>query len=215
MPMIEEALTEARRLAHENRLEGKDLDELDELEDEEDEEFLGQYRKRRLDELSTLQNRSIYGSVYHLQKPDYSTSVTEASKSAFVLVLLTSSSGTNPESQLMIELWRELAKKFGDVKFCQMQADLCIEGYPDRNTPTVLVYKDTEIKRQIVTLRELRGMETRVEDLEKMLTSVGAVEPNDMRLKKKDKDVEAVGTSGAIRQSDRGKDEDEDDSDWD
>lgn len=43
-PMIEEALTEARRLAHENRLEGKDLDGLDELEDEEDEDFLNSYR---------------------------------------------------------------------------------------------------------------------------------------------------------------------------
>jgi hypothetical protein len=42
--MIEEALTEARRLAHENRLEGKDLDELDALEDEEDEKFLEHYR---------------------------------------------------------------------------------------------------------------------------------------------------------------------------
>jgi hypothetical protein len=43
-PMIEEAILEARRLAHENRLEGKDLDELDELEDDEDEAFLDQYR---------------------------------------------------------------------------------------------------------------------------------------------------------------------------
>lgn len=42
--MIEEALLQARELAHENRLEGKDLDELDELEDEEDEAFLEQYR---------------------------------------------------------------------------------------------------------------------------------------------------------------------------
>jgi hypothetical protein len=42
--MIEEALTEARRLAHENRLEGKDLDELAELEDDEDDDFLEQYR---------------------------------------------------------------------------------------------------------------------------------------------------------------------------
>ena len=45
-PMIEEALQEARRLAHENRLEGKDLDELAELEDEEDEDFLESYRYR-------------------------------------------------------------------------------------------------------------------------------------------------------------------------
>lgn len=43
-PMIQEALEEARRLAHENRLEGKNLDELDELEDDEDDEFLEQYR---------------------------------------------------------------------------------------------------------------------------------------------------------------------------
>lgn len=43
-PIIQEALEEARRLAHENRLEGKDLDELAELEDEEDEDFLNEYR---------------------------------------------------------------------------------------------------------------------------------------------------------------------------
>lgn len=42
--MIEEAILEARKLAHENRLEGKDLDELDELEDEEDDDFLEGYR---------------------------------------------------------------------------------------------------------------------------------------------------------------------------
>jgi len=43
-PIIEEALSEARRLAHENRLEGKNLDELDELEGEEEDEFLERYR---------------------------------------------------------------------------------------------------------------------------------------------------------------------------
>jgi hypothetical protein len=43
-PMIQEALEEARKLAHENRLEGKDLEELAELEDDEDEDFLESYR---------------------------------------------------------------------------------------------------------------------------------------------------------------------------
>jgi len=42
--MIEEAILHARESAHENRLEGKDLDELAELEDEEDEEFLAIYK---------------------------------------------------------------------------------------------------------------------------------------------------------------------------
>jgi hypothetical protein len=114
-----------------------------------------------MQELSTITSASIYNQVYHLQKPDYSRDVTEASQKAYILVLLTSSEGTNVESRVLIEIWRELAQKFGDVKFCQMRANLCIEGYPDKNTPTVLVYKDGDIKRQIVTLRELAGVRTK------------------------------------------------------
>ena len=214
-PMIEEALTEARRLAHENRLEGKDLDELDELEDEEDEEFLDEYRKKRMNEMAELQTKSIYNQVYPVQKPDYSREVTEASNQAYVLVLLTSSSGTNTESQLMIEVWRELARKFGDIKFCQMQANLCIEGYPDRNTPTVLVYKDTEIRRQIVTLKELGGASTSLGDVEKVLLGVGAVQHGDVRLKKGEQENAAPSANGAIRQGGVGRGEEDEDSDWD
>ena len=59
-------------------------------------------------------------------------------------------------------MWRELATKFGDVKFCQIRGDLCIEGYPDKNTPTILVYKDGDIRKQIVTLSEFRGVQTKL-----------------------------------------------------
>jgi hypothetical protein len=163
--MIQEALEQARELAYENRLEGKDLDELAELEDEEDEDFLESYRQKRFAELATTTAASVYNQVYHLQKPDYSKDVTEASKNAYIFVLLTSSQGTNTESRVLIEIWRELAQRFGDVKFCQIRADLCIEGYPDKNTPTVLVYKDGDIKRQIVTLRESGGVRTKTKGM--------------------------------------------------
>lgn len=118
-----------------------------------------------MQELNTITSASIYNQVYHLQKPDYSRDVTEASQKAYILVLLTSSEGTNVESRVLIEIWRELAQKFGDVKFCQMRANLCIEGYPDKNTPTVLVYKDGDIKRQIVTLRDLAGVRTKTQGM--------------------------------------------------
>lgn len=101
--------------------------------------------------------------MYPLQKPDYWKEVTEASEKYFVLVNLISSMGNNVESRLLIELWRQLAQKYGDVKFCEMRADMCIEGYPERNTPTILAYKDGDIKKQIVTLRELGGVRTTVE----------------------------------------------------
>lgn len=159
-PVIQEALLEARQKAHENRLEDKDLDELHELEDEEDDAFLEKYRKQRMAELSAISTSSIYNQVFPLQKPDYSRDVTEASKKTFVLVHLTSSLGTNVESRILTELWRELARKFGDIKFCEIRGDMCIEGYPERNTPTILVYKDGDIKRQLVTLKELSGDHT-------------------------------------------------------
>jgi hypothetical protein len=206
-PLIQEALIAAERRAYENRLEDKDLDELDALEDEEDEDFIQQYRQKRLAELSTLQQTSLFNQVYPLQKVDYAREVTEASNNAYVFVNLTSQGG-NVESRVLTELWRQLAAKFGDIKFCEIRADMCIEGYPERNTPTILVYKDTEIKRQLVTLRELNGPRTKVEDLERLLVEIGAVKESDVRLKKR-----------SDSDDDRGKDDElniEDyDDDWD
>ncbi|KAI1613863.1 phosducin family protein [Exophiala viscosa] len=207
-PMIQEALLEAVQRAHDNRLEDKDLDELAELEDEEDEAFLEQYRKRRLAELSSLEKQSIYGQVYGLQKPDYARDVTDESSKAFVLVNLTSSLGTNVESRILTELWRQAAVKFGNVKFCQIRADLCIEGYPERNTPTILVYKDGDIKRQVVTLAHLNGPRTSMRDIERLLLEVGAITENDVRLKRKDSDEEIGGGNQPTV-------EDDDDDDWD
>ncbi|KAL2037860.1 hypothetical protein N7G274_009334 [Stereocaulon virgatum] len=181
-PIIQEALVEARKRVHEDRLEDKDLDELNELEDEEDEAFLQKYRDQRMAELSTLATASVFNQVYPLQKPDYSKDVTEASNNAFVLVHLTSSLGTNIESRLLTELWREMARKFGDIKFCEIRADMCIEGYPERNTPTILIYRDGDIKKQVVTLRDLNGQDTTVRDLQNLLVGVGALKPNDHRV---------------------------------
>ncbi|KAI9655724.1 MAG: hypothetical protein M1821_005159 [Bathelium mastoideum] len=212
-PVIEEALLEAKRLAHENRLEGKDLEELAELEDEEDDGFLNEYRQKRLTELKTISSASVHNQVYPLQKPDYAREVTEASRSSFVLVLLISSQGTNVESQLLIEVWRELAARFGDIKFCQIRADMCIEGYPEKNTPTVLIYRDGDIKKQIVTLRELQGIQTSTKDMERVLVSVGAIHP---RLQRQGEDQypghDEGQSRGAIRQTRLIADEG--DSDW-
>ena len=113
-------------------------------------------------EMSAIATSSVYNQVYPLQKPDYPKDVTEASNKTFVLVHLASSVGSNIESRLLTELWREMARKFGDMKFCEIRADLCIEGYPERNTPTILVYRDGDIKKQVVTLKDLGGEQTTI-----------------------------------------------------
>lgn len=188
--MIEEAIVEARKLAHENRLEGKDLDELDELEDDEDDAFLEHYRQKRMAELSTVQKKSVHGSVYPLSKPDYQREVTEASNNGPVFVNLTSSMGTSVESRVLSELWKQAAREYGDVKFCEMRASQAIENYPEKNCPTILVYKNGDIIKQVVTLTLVGGVRMSMLDLDKILVEVGAVSDNDMRVLKRRREAE-------------------------
>lgn len=177
-PFIEEAILESRRLAHENRLEGKDLGELDELEDLEDEDFLARYRQQRMQEIERLYKKAIHGTVYPITKPDYAREVTDASTSFTVLVLLT---GTNEESRKLSELWKQVACKYPEIKLCEIRAEMAIEGYPERNCPTILIYKEKEILRQVVSLKSLGGLKVQVLDIEKLLQEVGAIEENDHR----------------------------------
>lgn len=216
-PLIEEAILEGRRLAHENRLEGKDLDELDELEDLEDENFLEKYRQQRVQELASLTKKAIHGVVYPLSKPDYSREVTDASKNGPVLVNLTSGMGTNVESRVLTELWRQAAAEYGEIKFCQIRGDLAIEGYPDKNCPTILVYNTGDIVKQVVTLMTLGGVRIGMAEIDKLLIEIGAIRDNDMRVMKRRRDAEDLAEEkrekGGIRGSKQANVEDDDD--WD
>lgn len=220
--MIEEAILEGRRLAHENRLEGKDLDDLDELEDDEDEEFLEQYKRKRMAELNNLQKKAIHGSVYPISKPEYQREVTDASKNGPVFVNLTSSMGTNVESRVLSELWRQAAQEYGDVKFCEIRAGQAIENYPDRNCPTILVYKNGDIIKQVVTLATIGGVRTNMLKIDDILVEVGAVPESDMRVVKRRRaaeDAEEEGRMGGGRSIKTGTTvtsrSDDEDSDWD
>ncbi|RYO79659.1 hypothetical protein DL766_005344 [Monosporascus sp. MC13-8B] len=220
-PMIEEAILEGRRIAHENRLEGKELDELDELEDEEDEAFLEQYRQKRMQELNNLTKKSIHGTVYPISKPEYSREVTEASHNGTVFVHLTASLGTNVESRVLSDLWRQAAKEYGDIKFCEIRADKAIENYPDRNCPTILVYRNGDIVKQIVTLAALGGARTSMLQVDDLLVEVGAVDAKDMRVVKRKRDAEDAKEEAlmgkGIKSGNLGHATavDDDDDDWD
>jgi hypothetical protein len=218
-PMIEEAILEGRRIAHENRLEGKDIDELDELEDLEDETFLEQYRQKRMHELNSLTKKSIHGTVYPISKPEYQRAVTEASNNGPVFVNLTASLGTNVESRVLSELWKQAAKEYGDVKFCEIRADKAIENYPDRNCPTILVYKNGDIAKQVVTLATIGGVRASMVEIDNLLVEVGAVGEKDMRVVKRKRDVEdakeAQLTGKGIKSGNLHHATDDDDDDWD
>jgi hypothetical protein len=152
--------------------------------------------------------------VYPLSKPSYARDVTEASSQFPVLVNLTSASG-NTESRLLSALWRQLAAKYADVKFCEMRGELAIEGYPEKNCPTILAYRNGDISRQIVTLTELGGLGMKLRDLEGLLVSVGAVAEGDARLKEKEGEGDDDEDQGRRGMTGKKAVVEDDDDDWD
>jgi hypothetical protein len=50
----------------------------------------------------------------------------------------------------MGECIQQLATKYTRTKFVKIISNDCIPNYPDRNLPTLLIYKDTECKHNLV-----------------------------------------------------------------
>ena len=94
-----------------------------------------------------------------------------------------------------------------------MRGELAIEGYPERNCPTILAYRDGDIKRQIVTLASLGGVRTTLRDLELLLVEVGVVKEGDTRLKEQEDDEEEQESRRGVKVKKAEEEEDEDD--WD
>jgi hypothetical protein len=144
--------------------------------------------------------------------------VTEASNNGPVLVNLTSGLGTNVESRILTELWRKAAREYGEVKFCEIRGDMAIEGYPDRNCPTILVYDKGDIVKQVVTLVMMGGVKIGMTEIDRLLIEIGAIKDNDMRVTKRRKDKEDEEEEkrehGGIRSMQQASAEDDDD-DWD
>lgn len=55
-----------------------------------------------------------------------------------------------PDSAQMGECVQQLAAKYTRTKFVKIISNDCIPDYPDRNLPTLLIYKDTECKHNLV-----------------------------------------------------------------
>lgn len=208
---LEEALEEALAKQHENRLESKNISDLEELEDEEDEEFLEMYKRKRLAEMAKLQQRSKFGEVYEINKPEYNKEITQASmgdlagkssesqlhdedgssqQGVYVFVHLTLQSKL--QSRVLSHIFRQLAPKFPEIKFVEIAANRAIENYPESNCPTLLVYYKSEVIKNMITLLELGGNDTKINDLEKLMVTLGAVDGRDDRLNMNQDSEEAM-----------------------
>ncbi|SAM60649.1 related to phosducin homolog, likely to be involved in regulation of pheromone response [Ustilago bromivora] len=177
--------------------------------DDEEEKLVEKIRRQRMSQLRTETKKARFGRVYPISRPDYTREVTEASKidpdanpesQLQIEQEERNSNGTSAASKqrhggtgVVCFLYKDgidtcrllagyldtLAAKYPATKFVSIVGDQCIPNYPDRNLPTLLIYRNGELHRQIVGLRPeigLDGMKTKCEDIELLLTAVGAIE---------------------------------------
>ena len=95
-------------------------------------------------------------------KSEFVTEVTEGSKDGtWVVVFLHEDSVM--DSRILEEMLPAVARSCPATKFLQIVASQCIEGYPERNVPTLLIYHDGELDCQVVGLAKLGGRDTKPE----------------------------------------------------
>ncbi|UZJ54731.1 hypothetical protein CBS101457_004051 [Exobasidium rhododendri] len=220
-----------------------EIDALENVDDDEEERRLLALRRKRLQDLAREKSRGLFGRVYPITRPDYTREVTDASKAqqeevegeearakgtGVVCFLYKEGMDT---CQLLAGYLDTLAAKYPSTKFVSIIGDKCIPNYPDRNLPTLIIYRDGELHRQIVGLRPeigLDGLNTKCEDIELLLTAVGVLDKsqvpgsatfgNENGKSGKDSEDEDEGFGGNRRktkQTIRSQEEDDADLDWD
>ncbi|GAB9471402.1 Phosducin-like protein [Globisporangium polare] len=148
------------------------LDELDEMEDDyDDDSELQRIRERRIAEMRAMMERSKFGDVQPIAKDEWTREVTDCSKENWVIAYLWDDA--LEECKLMDNVLSAVAKRHRDVKFVSIQAQACMENWPQYNCPTLFMYHETLLKDQILGIRKLGGLNMKVEDLEERLAKAG------------------------------------------
>ncbi|XP_071988115.1 phosducin-like protein 2 [Engystomops pustulosus] len=150
------------------------LQETEDTFQEEDEKAIQIYRQKRIKELKMLQKTQIYGELYEIIENQYVKEVTHAKDDVWVVLHLYRS--CLPMCDLLNNHLKILAKKFPETKFLKTIADRYIPNYLDACLPTLLIYKNGQVKGRFIGMDQCGGNGVTPEELEWKLADVGAIE---------------------------------------
>ena len=121
-----------------------------------------------------------------------------------------------PLCSLISDHLRSLAVKYPQTKFVKSISTVCIPNYPDKNLPTLFIYKAGELKESVIGPFAFGGMHCRFEHLEYKLYELGAIETSEKL--EKPSDMKKFGMNDAadefLRSSIRQSMNDSDDENW-
>lgn len=113
--------------------------------------------------------------MFHIREPEFIQEVSQAPSDTYVILHLFAS--TEPECQILDKFLTQVASKHRAVKFCKIRAQEAIHNYPNHKCPTILVYKDTHIIKQIEKLGVFGGPKISAESIEWVLAQPFTIRP--------------------------------------
>ena len=164
-----------------NPLDGATLNEIDDIAEDE-EEFaddrmtIEKYREQRLAELKAKKDAAVYTGGYKLiGRGDFVREVTEESQKPGVWVVLHLFAESNPECVAIHRALETLAEKFMSVRFLKILGHHCIEGYPEENLPTFIIYNKGVCQHHIIGGKRCGGMHATSDTVEWFLSELNVL----------------------------------------
>jgi len=126
---------------------GETVDELDALLDDEldedEEAIMLQMRNQRMAEMKAKLEKDKFGIVKEITAQSWTQEVNNAGEGIWVVVHLYDKGVML--SNILNNHFVQLANKYKHVKFVRGVAKQCVPNYPDKNLPTVFVYKNGQL----------------------------------------------------------------------
>jgi len=149
---------------------GDTIDDLDALlddeMDEEEEALMIKMREDRMKELKAKMSKDKFGVVKEITAQAWTQEVNQAGEGIWVVVHLYDKGVML--SNILNKHFVEIANKFKYVKFVRGVASQCVPNYPNKNLPTVFVYKNGQLVVQWIGGGNF-GRDPSVETIEWML----------------------------------------------
>lgn len=114
-----------------------------------------------------------FGQLYQIGEKDFVNEVSKAGQDLWVILHLFIYSKV--ECQLLNQCMSTLAPKFRAIKFLKIVANECIHNYPTQNCPTILIYRNGDVAKQIVGLEMFGGLKMTAKSLEWTLAQSGVL----------------------------------------
>lgn len=164
-PPVEDEVDLTETVVNYDEMTLKELDEMeDDLMDDEEEAVMNKYRQQRLAEMQAKLEKAKFGEVREISAVDYVEQVNKAGEGIWVVLHLYKQG--IPLCSLINQHLTTLAKKFPEVKFLKSISTTCIPNFPDRNLPTIFVYKDGNMITQWLGAGHFGGMQLTCDQLE-------------------------------------------------